>query len=76
MLLYASKFYYISLEKYYMVNQFILFQLICFKRRHSLSLLFVQVSEYYKGKSRLKSKMEIDPATEVTDEAFKDLLMS
>ena len=28
-------------------------------------LLLLQISEWYKGKKRLKSKMEIDPATQV-----------
>ena len=31
---------------------------------NSVSLL-LQISEWYKGKRRLKSKMEIDPATQV-----------
>ena len=30
-------------------------------------LLLLQISEWYKGKKRLKSKMEIDPATQVND---------
>ena len=30
-----------------------------------LLLLLLQISEWYKGKKRLKSKMEIDPATQV-----------
>ena len=34
-------------------------------KRKEYVLIDFQISEWYKGKRRLKSKMEIDPATQV-----------